>query len=468
MASEESWLQDLQILIATDDQLQDDLATVCDLFDSDDGFTTRVEESASTSSSSSSSSPIASPHRVADDDKIPKTTSNNTKDCPKEKVKPQRSSVRQREEIRCLRQQIDQLSKVLQTRQTIDLTTIDMPLWKRTAKMELLEKNKALQENEHLRDAISQQATFIEQMQSVFRKKPRLGTHIDVHSEEWQAYKLAAQASLRQVAIHAIADRQYNRMQSALVKAGVFDRENYLFQVKALPQRDQSYTLEIIHHVDLDAPFRLVGAAAWQVFDGDFQLDLPFGAVQSYTRIDPFTVYATYEHQSSGTAWHSNMIRKYFVEHDREVIVSRTVLEDAAIPHMTKGAIENRCMWLTVKPLPSEANRCRFTLLQHLVWPKDELAFEDADMDIVVGEIKQLCFGFMARRRGRLPMPIWMDISQLPHPKMGAFVERGRRFLRLLQATVNDVIGKFHGEQQIDTQALSSSSDPPLVCNQCG
>ncbi|CAK4622360.1 unnamed protein product [Aphanomyces euteiches] len=280
MASEESWLQDLQILIATDDQLQDDLATVCDLYDSDDGFTTRVEESASTSSSSSSSSPIASPQRVADDDKIPKTTSNNTKDCPEEKVKPQRSSVRQREEIRCLRQQIDQLSKVLQTRQTIDLTTIDMPLWKRTAKMELLEKNKALQENEHLRDAISQQATFIEQMQSVFRKKPRLGTHIDVHSEEWQAYKLAAQASLRQVAIHAIADRQYNRMQSALVKAGVFDRENYLFQVKALPQRDQSYTLEIIHHVDLDAPFRLVGAAAWQVFDGDFQLDLPFGAVQ--------------------------------------------------------------------------------------------------------------------------------------------------------------------------------------------
>ncbi|KAG9407485.1 hypothetical protein AC1031_002202 [Aphanomyces cochlioides] len=147
--------------------------------------------------------------------------------------------------------------------------------------------------------------------------------------------KLAAQASLREAAIHAIADRQYHRMQSAMVKAG--------------------------------------------------PVDLPLHAVQDDAHIDSYTVYSTCMQERNGMAWHSS---KYYIEPDGEVIVSRTVLEDAALPHMTKGAIEDRCMWLVVKALPNEPDRCRFTLLQHLVWPKDEIGTQE--MDVVADALARL------------------------------------------------------------------------------
>ncbi|CAK4099331.1 unnamed protein product [Aphanomyces euteiches] len=49
-----------------------------------------------------------------------------------------------------------------------------MPFWKRMAHDEKLEKDTALHENEALRGAVDQQATFIDQMKKVLLKKPRL------------------------------------------------------------------------------------------------------------------------------------------------------------------------------------------------------------------------------------------------------------------------------------------------------
>ncbi|KAG9407488.1 hypothetical protein AC1031_002205 [Aphanomyces cochlioides] len=56
-----------------------------------------------------------------------------------------------------------------------------MSLWERTAKEELAAKEKSLDENEYLREAIYQNATFIEQMQRVFHKKPRLTVRFFLH-----------------------------------------------------------------------------------------------------------------------------------------------------------------------------------------------------------------------------------------------------------------------------------------------
>ncbi|CAK4070883.1 unnamed protein product [Aphanomyces euteiches] len=325
MTTERTWLDDLHLLIATDEQLQQELATVCELFDSDDSLstvtdTTRRPETTTTAQST-------------DDD------NGATK---RKKRKP--TYIRQQEEIRQLRQQVDHLTALLRARQTTDERTPPseiLPSWRKTAQSELAMKNKTLQENQHLRHAVGQHATFIEQMQQFFHKKPRLSSHIDLHSEEWQAYKLAAQASLRRAAIHAIADRQYHRMQSAMVQAGVFNCEKTLFTARAKRQPDQSYVVEIIHNIELDAPFRVVGAAAWRVFKGDFDFDLPLGADQTFTRMDPNTVYATFVQETSDCMeCHSNMIRKHYREREMEVIVSRTVLDDAAVPYMTKGEIQ--------------------------------------------------------------------------------------------------------------------------------
>ncbi|CAK4516441.1 unnamed protein product [Aphanomyces euteiches] len=398
---EDSWLQDLHLLIATDDQLQEELANVCEILDED------IELSFGESPSSSPLSHEPRPTQSTVDKRR-----EGHEDARKETVKRQRSYIRQRDEIHHLRQQVDQLTAVLKRKARN--RQADISLWERTAREEFTEKTKSMEENKYLRVAIYQNSTFIDQMQRVFLKKPRLTSHIDVHSEEWKYYKLAAQSSLREAAIHAIADRQYHRMQSALVKADVFDRDKPLFIVKAIPHADRSYLLEAIH---------------------------------GHTHIDPNTVYSTCMQERNGMTWHSNMVRKYYVELDCEVIVSRTVFEDAALPHMTKGAIEDRCIWLIVKPLPNELNRCRFTYLQHLFWPKEEVETLGEDVIAeVLAYLNKISFQFLPTRPGQLPLTTDLDYASLPFPKMAAFVERGTRFSDTLKTQLNDVIQQFNDQ----------------------
>ncbi|CAK4738776.1 unnamed protein product [Aphanomyces euteiches] len=429
----DTWLQDLRFLIATDDQLQEDLDNICDIL---------VDDAATCPEDASKSSKSALQGSKQPKDIAGKKIAEE-KNC-KQNTKRQRSYERQREEILCLRQQVEELTATLRGQKTDGVTILEMPLWERTAKQELAEKNKSMEENEYLREAVGQHATFIEQMQRVFRKKPRLTSHIDIHSEEWKYYKLAAQTSLREAAIHAIADRQYHRMQSAMVKAGVHDRDKSLFQMTAKPQPDRSFVLEIIQHVDLNAPFRLIGAASWDVFEGSQPLNLPANAAQSYTHVDPYNVYATYMQERNGQVWHSNMVRKYYVEPDREVIVSRNVYEDAALPQMTKETTEDRCMWLIVKPLADDPNRCRFTLLQYLVWPKEETTLEADKIDDVLAKLTELCFQFRPASPGHIPLTTDIDLDALPFPTMAAFLERGIRFLDVLKAKLNDVVQHFN------------------------
>ncbi|CAK4073486.1 unnamed protein product [Aphanomyces euteiches] len=404
MASPESWLQDLQLLIATDNQLTNELANVCELLgeepapivsDFDGSFVSKANKGHSTSR-----------------DKTTCATANNSA-----KTKAQRFYLRQRDEIQTLRQEIEHLTATLNAHGGSRTTSSAIQVWKQIAKTERAGKHKVLEENKHLRDAVCQNGTFIEQMQGVFRKKPRLGTHIDIYRKNGRC----------------TTDRQYHRMQSAMVKAGVIDLDNFLFQVKAYPQSDASYLLEIIHHVDVDAPFRLVGAEAWNVFEGDLPLDLPDGATELYPRRPLYCLLHI-----------PAVIRKYYVEPDREVIVSRTVLEDATVPHMTKGAVENRCLWLTVKPLGNNPNRSRFTLLQHLVWPNEDSPFVSGDVDVVEHSMKRICSGLYVNRPGKFPELAQIDVSHLPNPNMVAFVDRGCQFLQLLRGNVNKAIEKFH------------------------
>ncbi|KAG9407549.1 hypothetical protein AC1031_002261 [Aphanomyces cochlioides] len=171
-----------------------------------------------------------------------------TRDKPPEKKKrPNMYQIRQREELRRLQQEVTALKAQVRAVETSSSTREeDTSFWKRMAQTERVEKNKALYENETLRVAVGQQATFIDQMRKVFLKKPRLMFHQDVHSEEWQAYRLAAQASLRHAAIHAIADRQLWRLDHALLRAGLLDRHDDVTKAELVMESDHSLTYQII------------------------------------------------------------------------------------------------------------------------------------------------------------------------------------------------------------------------------
>ncbi|CAK5044117.1 unnamed protein product [Aphanomyces euteiches] len=82
--------------------------------------------------------------------------------------------------------------------------------------------------------------------------------------------------------------------------------------------------------------------------------------------LDPFTVYRAFQNVHESSSAHVNMIYKYYVECNREVIVWRSVLEDALVPRMAQGTVTNKWGWLVVEPT-ADAESCRVTFLLQVV-----------------------------------------------------------------------------------------------------
>ncbi|KAF0736084.1 hypothetical protein Ae201684_007670 [Aphanomyces euteiches] len=235
---------------------------------------------------------------------------------------------RRKREILELRRQVDVLKGSLLEAQQLATGKPDMSVWERAARDQVVASSKSISENEKLRAHVVENATFIEEMVETLRKKPRLSLEND----------------------EVIRD-------------------------ELIQQPDGRITPERVYHVTLAAPFRLIGAAVWKVFNGEHPMKIPDGAEQTLEAIDQFTVYQTFRNAGASVLVHANMIYKYYVEVDREVIVWRSVLEDALMPHMTEGAVQDKWGWLVVAPTANLAT-CRVTFL-HQVIPTHKTSFAE-------------------------------------------------------------------------------------------
>ncbi|RHY96828.1 hypothetical protein DYB35_009580 [Aphanomyces astaci] len=180
--------------------------------------------------------------------------------------------------------------------------------------------------------------------------------------ELWQG--LATQASLRVAAIHEIADRQYRRQQSAIVKAGLVDHStDDIVRATPMPQADNSVLLEYVYHITLAAPYDRIGDAVWNVFKHG--PPLPDGATQSFEQVDEHTVYQAFRRTQANlvsgnphedTA-HANIVWKYIQEPPHhQVVVWRAVVDDALVTHMANGAVHDEWGWYIVAdPVQAES-----------------------------------------------------------------------------------------------------------------
>ncbi|KAF0705942.1 Aste57867_6878 [Aphanomyces stellatus] len=159
-------MEDLNFLFANDAELQDDLLHVCEIL-------SRASEETSDAISETTASVETSTLRPPTKHHVSTPASSTKPDTRKRARRPNFES-RQKEQIEHLRDQVKTLTAHLRTSAVPSDTSSATSFWKRTAMTACLEKNRAILEHEQLQDAVAQQATFIEQMQRVFRKKPRL------------------------------------------------------------------------------------------------------------------------------------------------------------------------------------------------------------------------------------------------------------------------------------------------------
>ncbi|KAH9125373.1 hypothetical protein AeMF1_003994 [Aphanomyces euteiches] len=256
----------LEMLLATDEQVEDDFSFLCQLLEdspseaAEDSDTSMPNlEQLSTNSSTQPPDRQATKRKAPKQDALPAVGSRN------------RFQYRQREELKQLRGHVESLKAQLAS-ERLKHQALSKPQdrnqvsqWELAARQQLLERNHALNENKQLEEALEEQATFLDQMQRFFMKKPRFAALSDgTSSDDWKALKLTAQQSLREAAIHAIADRQYRRMQHAFITAGLFGlaHDKYLSAMPRL-QPDGSVLVEVKRQTLHPAPFRVVSKAFW-------------------------------------------------------------------------------------------------------------------------------------------------------------------------------------------------------------
>ncbi|KAF0684265.1 Aste57867_23729 [Aphanomyces stellatus] len=431
-------MEDLQFLIANDNELEDGISRVCDMLDDGDSGGSDTNSLLEGSDDSSKQMPTKSQASA------PQATK------PSESKRKPRArttfEVRQKEEMQRLRDEVERLKEKLRIKEAAGPTTSnEMTFWESAAKLERVEKIKAVHENELLREAVDQQATFIEQMQKVFTKKPRLTHHRDIHSEEWQAYRLAAQTSLRTAAIHAIADRQFNRMQNAYLRAGLWGCKERFSQSRLLPQADGTTIIQFANHVVLGAPFRHVAAAMLRALLSG--VILAEGMHETIEHIDARTVYG--RARSADLTWHSNLIRRNYSEPDREVFVARTVLDDALVPQMATAAVESKSAWVQIARHPDDDNQCHFSLLIEADLGNLS-SYTTSDGDDLNDIMKKLTLSPDEVKPGQLPTLaafMHVDPAQLPQERLRMFLHIGRNMSKTMARVVNSAIDA-HSESQ--------------------
>ncbi|CAK4074706.1 unnamed protein product [Aphanomyces euteiches] len=404
--------RDLHFLFASDQTLQDELAIVCDLL--------------ATSSE--------------DDEKKSR----------KRKLRPPLKGCREsfessrRQELYDLQCQVKVLKDKLEETKLNASLQLCTSRWEKLARRQRNEARKAILEQEDLIDAVNSNNTLIEQLKSLLRKKPRL----QAIEDEWRVYKLVAHASLRRTAIHAIADRQYNRKDTECINAGLMDRNENFFRVRPLPRTNQkSVHLETVIRATLSAPCQVVSRAVWQVFNGEKTPLSRFGEVALET-LDDFTCYERFTETRDGVTSHSNSVRKYFVDDNEHVIIWRSGLEDALAPRSSLDAIEDDSGWIVIEPVtPSQ---CRMTFLMHFLF--NPAMFPSLGDDKNVVSIESIAAGL-----GRLQMdrdtttaclgyfPVTPDVFNGFHKPRGfdPFFERGMQFKDAMENSINSAIRAY-------------------------
>ncbi|EQC37930.1 hypothetical protein SDRG_04947 [Saprolegnia diclina VS20] len=424
--ADETFLHDIQFLIANDAQLTQDLSHLCAILE---GSSSDSEQSAASSAKRKEAPP-------SDDEPLPRKPKN-------------RFQHRQRQEILALRDEVRLLQgEMAKTRRGRPAPTPSR--WEAIAKEERQAKAAVLHENEQLKAAVAHQDTFIETMQRLLRKKPRLELLRDPSSEAWKAYTLAAQASLRISAIHAIADRQYHRLRSTFLRLGLLDRPAdaaKLVRITPTPQPNGTLVVEYIYDFVLPAPYEAVGEAVWSVFNGANAASCPVDATQHLEIIDDATNYETFARPiaNATTVAYSNRITKRFREEDRDVVVWRTVLQDERMPHMTQGSVEDECGWLVVAAMTHETCRLSFVL---------SVVAGCTSIETVTRGIEAFAFGHLAES-GSSPL-----VETPPSTTMVALMDKGKRFEVALRMAVAKAIAahqtaaSLSSERRVDSEFI--------------
>ncbi|KAG9407426.1 hypothetical protein AC1031_002150 [Aphanomyces cochlioides] len=87
---------------------------------------------------------------------------------------------------------------------------------------------------------------------------------------------------------------------------------------------------------------------------------------ETWERIDDSLVYHHFEGvQADRILFHSNIIRKYYEDAERAVIVLVSVSKYSLVNEQTRDTFDDTCGWLVFQKNPNDSEKCHLTILGH-------------------------------------------------------------------------------------------------------
>ncbi|ETW10287.1 hypothetical protein H310_00629 [Aphanomyces invadans] len=260
---------------------------------------------------------------------------------------------RQKLELEYLRDTVDALQKQMDFLGNMQANQLQSGSeWKDLAAEQQMQTQLAFMENARLRAALQEELAFAETLAGIVRKKPRVLDLPSTASNALRDFKLVADVEARHTAIHAIADREYNKVLHSILQSESADRSSPAAQtvksttVKYLDDGVvpgiviESFNRLMFPHV----PHHILGYALWSFLNGDIGDVTHAASGSSFERLASVGDDVVYmksrwrigNHHSDSADKdlyaESRLLIKRFMEDTRHIVVWRNIIEDALVP----------------------------------------------------------------------------------------------------------------------------------------
>ncbi|KAF0697882.1 Aste57867_11465 [Aphanomyces stellatus] len=287
-----------------------------------------------------------------------------------DETKPKRKRTTQKQEItflktkqRDLATQLDDLKRKLTTSSTVSP-------WEGRAKDQMQAAQRAMMDNTALRTLLQDQLKTMQALERLLKKKPRLELSPNVGADEWRQWRLETDVDHRLQAMKAITDHMVDRLDSEFIQHGVFDLHAGQSGL-SLTTRHNVLWFDFFQSMVLDVPYEAAADVFWAVSSfqgpyeaatsvlqtrGDLLLEVHSG---SGDRMAYLRTHSTAFLEDGRVLFRSEgrWVVRRIVQATRTVIVYRSILDDALVPHDTNQWRDNLEGWITLERCPTDATK---------------------------------------------------------------------------------------------------------------
>ncbi|OQR93332.1 hypothetical protein ACHHYP_02644 [Achlya hypogyna] len=275
----------------------------------------------------------------------------------------------EREELKRAAVELEAKLLELQTAKAAHDAATPVTKWKQLASDEARRETQAKTENKQLKELVRAHMVTAQALSNLLektRERTSAMSSLDDPREKWRHCILVQDPALRVAAIHAILDREHEKLSSVFIEAGLVDVEGELQQHIAKYGHNNGMEFHTITHRRAVQPLSAVLKGSIDILRGTVPIKQLNRRCKELVDVDADTTYVigTFDHPL-GEFQRRILSKVYFDPTDtqrsqRAVIVSRSITEDELLPYDPLTPYSVEVSWLLLEALPDGGTSIKY------------------------------------------------------------------------------------------------------------